>query len=451
MTAELFTVLVVFSLSVTSFVKGNQEIFNAFHLALTILSTLLAIIDAFFSLKECKSCKACAQLVRGTKSDSNENDCPEEKETCCKKCTSACKTFSDFARILLTEILLYPLLVCDLFEVITGDGYNGESVTDRVSFSLFILSSLSLILYVYIARILILIGTIYNVHKQRQPIVKEADVCQQHKYDKSIANGALYFQVFFFIHTLGQMIAQVIMLVAIGAKIEHTNKEFNNDCRPLQTVCVSPTLWYMLVAGWIMPICGFLTFFIVTYYWVQQFPIGLCIDFVRIMQMPGVDDLLYAEEHFKKSNANTEKKIEAVAARLVANFVRIDKLETQFNDMRNKGASKKIFYPFESPVLIILCLIYALLQLGFIICAAIADTGPSEVLNGGGWIYFYIIAIIMGIIANLYTFTVAAFWGAIIIGVIVMITALIACLVLCCFLAMLGSCESSSNSNRRNY
>ena len=167
--------------------------------------------------------------------------------------------------------------------------------------------------------------------------------------------------------------------------------------------------------------------------------------------MPGVDDLLYAEEHFKKSNANTEKKIEAVAARLVANFVRIDKLETQFNDMRNKGASKKIFYPFESPVLIILCLIYALLQLGFIICAAIADTGPSEVLNGGGWIYFYIIAIIMGIIANLYTFTVAAFWGAIIIGVIVMITALIACLVLCCFLAMLGSCESSSNSNRRNY
>lgn len=99
----------------------------------------------------------------------------------------------------------------------------------------------------------------------------------------------------------------------------------------------------MLAAGWIMPICGFLTFFIVTYYWVQQFPIGLCIDFVRIMEMPGVDDLLYAEEHFKKGAKDSDKKTESLAARLVANFVRIDKLEKQFNDMRNIGASKKFF------------------------------------------------------------------------------------------------------------
>ena len=236
------------------------------------------------------------------------------------------------------------------------------------------------------------------------------------------------------------------MLVAIGAKIKHTNKEINIDCRPWQSVCASPTLWYMLVIGWIMPICGFLTFFIVTYYWVQQFPIGLCIDFVRIMEMPGVDDLLYAEEHFKKS---TNKKTEALAARLVANFVRIDKLETQFDSMRNTGTSKKFFYPFESPVLIILCLVYALLQLGFIICAAVADTGPSEVLNGGGWFNFYIVAIIVGIITNLYTFAVAALWGVIIVGVLMMIASLIACLLLCCFLFMLGG--SNSNNNRNNY
>ena len=52
--------------------------------------------------------------------------------------------------------------------------------------------------------------------------------------------------------------------------------------------------------------------------------------------------------------------------------------------MRNVAMYRKFFYPFESPVLIILCLVYALLQLGFIICAALADTGPTEVLNGGG-------------------------------------------------------------------
>ena len=278
--AEFLTVLTACALSITSFIKGNRESFNIFHLALTCLSTILVFIDAFLTLKECKSCKACKRLIQGIENDVTEEELPKDKQTCCYKCKSTCKTFSDFARILLAEIILYPLLVCDLFELTTGDGYKGESVEDRVSFALFILSSISLILYVYIARILILIGTIYNVHKQRQPIIKEAEVCQQHKYDKSIAKGALYFQGFFFIHTLGQMIAQVMMLVAIGAKIEHANKEVNLDCKPWQAVCASPTLWYMLAAGWIMPICGFLTFFIVTYYWVQQFPIGLCIDFV---------------------------------------------------------------------------------------------------------------------------------------------------------------------------
>lgn len=248
------TVLTACALSITSFVKGNRDSFNIFHLALTSLSTVLASVDAFLTLKECKSCKACKRLVQGTENDNVEEEPPKDEQTCCYKCKSTCKMFSDFARILLAEIILYPLLVCDLFELITGDGYRGESVEDRVSFALFILSSISLILYVYIAHILILIGTIYNVHKQRQPIVKEAEVRQQHKYDRSIAKGALYFQGFFFIHTLGQMIAQVMMLVAIGAKIEHANKEVNLDCKPWQSVCASPSLWYMLAAGWIMPI-----------------------------------------------------------------------------------------------------------------------------------------------------------------------------------------------------
>ena len=64
--AELLTVLAAFVLSVTSFVKGDREVFNSFHLALTILSTVLAAIDAVFSLKECKSCKAYKKLIQGT-------------------------------------------------------------------------------------------------------------------------------------------------------------------------------------------------------------------------------------------------------------------------------------------------------------------------------------------------------------------------------------------------
>ena len=91
-------------------------------------------------------------------------------------------------------------------------------------------------------------------------------------------------------------------------------------------------------------------------------------------------------------------------------------------------------YQFESPVLTIHYLIYDLLQLGFIICTVVADTGSSEVLNGGGWLNFYITAITIGIIANLYTFTVIAFWGTIITGMTITIASLVACLLICCFL-----------------
>ena len=69
--------------------------------------------------------------------------------------------------ILFAEIILYPLLVGDHFELIItdGDGYRGEKVKHYVSFDLFILSS-SLILYIRLhclhsyIHIYILIGTI---------------------------------------------------------------------------------------------------------------------------------------------------------------------------------------------------------------------------------------------------------------------------------------------------
>ena len=255
--AEFLTILAALLLSILSFVKGNREIFNSLHLAIIILSTVLALLDTAFLLKDlvCKSSKACKYCVQN-KSTGDSHD--TTAETCqCKKCLKGCKNISDFLRVLFTELLLYPLLICDLFEFIIGDGYEGEKVEDRISFALFILSLLALVLYVYFARILILIGMIYNVHKQRQPFVQETVVRQRYSYDGTIAKGALYFQGFFFIHVLGQMIAQLMMLVAIGAKIEHNNKEVNLDCKPWQTVCVSPTLWYMIVAGYIMSICGF--------------------------------------------------------------------------------------------------------------------------------------------------------------------------------------------------
>ena len=76
--------------------------------------------------------------------------------------------------------------------------------------------------------------------------------------------------------------------------------------------------------------------------------------------------------------------------------------------------------------MVTVCMIYALLQLAFILSAGLVntDTGHSfgdgnytyfenveiRLLGGGNWTYFYVCAVIIGFIANMYVFTVALFW-----------------------------------------
>ena len=175
----------------------------------------------------------------------------------------------------------------------------------------------------------------------------------------------------------------------------------------------------------------------------QEFPISLCIDFIKILQLPGVDDMLYME--FAKKDT---KEVEMMV-KFVAEFVQIDKLSTQYRILRNTNILDKFIYPFKSPILVILCLAYAGCQLAFVVCAAIAmdETGQiaGQILNGGGWIIYYIIAVAVGVITNFYVFAVAAFWIIVVAAVIALILAIIGLL---CFCACIGS--SSSTSHQRN-
>lgn len=71
-------------------------------------------------------------------------------------------------RILVNK-LFYPLFICDIIEFIVDKGYefraeNGEDVSNLF---LFFHSSISLVFYVYILRLILLISMIYHLHKKR--------------------------------------------------------------------------------------------------------------------------------------------------------------------------------------------------------------------------------------------------------------------------------------------
>ena len=433
---ELITVLIAFALSAATFTSGKNEVFNILHLALTIVGTVLAVTDAVFSLSGCKICKGCIACCcpkegRGEHGEKNGADKVEllsdsegeergnREAGGCRKCLNTTKTKLDFVRMIFTEVLLYPLLICDIFELITGQPYKFQSVIDGLSVVLFGISTVSLVLYVYIVRLAILAGVIFYTHKERRPKKSQQQRHGTLAFDYSISKSALYFQGYFFYHVLMQMIAQILMIVAISFKIEYENRHlFNSTSMTMNmentangnstdmnmdgSIRVSMSLWYILVGGYILPILGFFTFFIVTYFWVQQFPIGLCIDLLSLLQMPGMENITNFRESTKESKGKMDK---------ILHFIGINDLKRDFSDLRKRSwFFDKFAYPFQNPVLVILCMCYTALQFAFVVFAF-----PEEI---GIWALVYVISVFLGGVANMYVFVVTFLWSILAFGVI---------------------------------
>ena len=517
--AELLLVLIALSLSITSSSLGKNKIFNILHLVLTILGSVLAIIDGVILLYGCSLFKLCGAVCEHDKEETvndqlrehllDERD-PEdtsnsESKGGCKQCINSTRNMFDISRMIVSELIFYPLLICDIFEVITGKVYQfNNKEKDIISFILIIVSLILVLIFVYIVRIVIVVAANYHSQKRRD----EAE-------DHNIRKSAFYFQGYFIFHVIAQMVAQILMIIAIGAVIYQENEQRMNDMQNstrmnhLQnetllfngsginemqienlslyiengsgiydmiimienisnstgdvSIQISNCLWYMLVAGYILPIYGLLTFFIVMYFWVQEFPIGICIDVLSIFKRRDIDDTL----EFKATVKEVREKLDKINK-----YIHLSELKKQFKGLQNTAWFNKFSYPFQSPQMVILCLIYAYLQLSFVIIAGInsgalkssddgseagsdagSDTNSISYLNGTGIIYGYsfvafsVFAIIVGIIANIYVFAVALVWSVIIVSILALIATLIFFLICCCIFCV---CISSDNNRRHS-
>ena len=443
---ELVAILIALGLSAASFSLGSQQnelrIFNSIHLALAAFSTLLAIIDAITNLSQCRSCKQCKQKCCNQNAGTGQRR-TRDPESSCRKCANGCSTVSDTVRMLATELLIYPLLVCDMFEFIIAKPWKNPEPVDIIGMLLFVFSLIALVLYVYVIRVVILGYLIKYVHKLRKPRRDDQAYWDKCGYDPSISNSAVKFQAYFFLHIVGQMIGQILTLIAIGAKIQYDNRSCGDVDVDNCTIRISSFLWFMIASGYVLPVCGVLTFFIVTYYWVQEFPVGLCLDILSLLQMPDINTIFYPNE--------TKQSIQKKAVNLAHNLNK-PTLKQHFNNIHNKAVSDKVFFPFRSPVLVVLSIIYGAFQFAFILCATLAvdDSGQTitVVLNGGGWVIFYGLSVAFGVVANLYVFAIAAVWVTIIAGIIALIALIIGGLLLCFFMA---ACVSGDSNSRRTY
>ncbi len=408
---DFIIMIIGLCISGATFSLEHNSVFNILYLSLSCVSNLLAIVDIVCVLKQCNSCRACC----GRKKGLDKEDDAGSKNGCCSRFKDA----SDIARMVLSEMLIYPLLICSIFTLTTGRGYEGRTHLALFGFfGLYVLSCFSLVFYNYFIRSLVLVGIIKGVKEVRTPskeMLKKLD-----NYDPSIARSALCYLIFFSVYALLQMVVQVFTIVAVGAKIWYENYDpaltgedtyTGNISYPETvfdpTIHASGHLIFMIVAGYVSPFLGFLGFFVVTYYWSQEFPIGLCIDLISIWKSGGKDDVLDIKNNFMVRKEVVQKTVDQ--------FFRMETLVDDFKRLRDVSFFSKFTYPFRSPFLVVFCVGYGLLQATFAICAALTydEMGTLDVyiLDGGtGWVNYYIVACTIGAIANFYVLLVAAVW-----------------------------------------
>jgi len=249
----------------------------------------------------------------------------------------------------------------------------------------------------------------------------------------------VYFLVYFLVYITLQMTVQAFMIVATGREIYEENLHFHNassysnqstenptSCLPVK---VSVYLWCMIVMTYLLPVVGLLMFFLIGYYWVEEFfitvYIQICENLKSIAKSPGIDTIFQIKEKADKMNQSFSKILSM-----------LPRVEEDFEHFKRVPWCTKFGRPFKSPALVIACITFLLLNCLFIsFSSGIATISPfvllATLLDSTGWTLVYLAGSVFGIAANAYTFLVAIVWLIIIEIIIFLICALWPC---CCYI-----------------
>ena len=356
---ELAVTIAAFVLSCLEFNVGKVQTPNdKYTLAAFVLSTvnlILALIDWFLYFFQAGSCASCVnKLIKKAiglckKKEKAEEAGEEEDDRCCKllsrKTIERLNNWFELSRNILSELLIYPLLMCDLIGFIYFRGYSRQNLSQtsgRNDFSLFIIGQLYLVIAVYIMRTFMIVTTLFILN--RMPV----DFSGSRKdYISLIMN--------FGIHAIFQIVIHFTIIIAISFKMDH---EFMHG----SDVQFSPFLWYMIVSGWFLPLVGIAAFFLVNYYWVQEFSVAFFIDMMSMLQGEGFAEVVFGGEGVE---ASKEKAMDFV------DKIQLVDSKNQFNDLKkNKDNtfSTKILFPLKMPVVAGMAFLYDILFLSFIAC-----------------------------------------------------------------------------------
>ena len=382
----LFTGLGLSIYDITTTDSESVALYSWIELGFASLGCLLATVDAVASLWPCQVCCNAFGNV-------------------CDRCHFL-KSCLNTGRILLTELIITPLIICDLFGLFIEQDYNCENENQCVKFAHFVLDVVGAIAFLYVVRIFVLVATVKSIYKIQSP--KEGSEEKESVPTRpQVEKRAFKFTVFLVIHTALQLLAHFIMIVAIGAQIRYENNHLY-----IQSVsscpgnyCISGFLIYMSTAACILPILGLFSYFVYTNFWFQECPISVLVDFLQVIVAPGGKDII----EMKKN-----KKIDETPLLKIINSIS-NNVQNDFNGLVQTSLATKMWYPFRYSTCVAFCLFYAACQLAFYIAAGFGYVSVSHIADSQWLFGFTIFGGVYLLLINIYVFIIAAYWFTIIV------------------------------------
>ena len=343
--------------------KDGSKVFNVVYLVLTIISIILATIDCFLYFVQMGSCAECLKIchskLKKRREDSElellEGDYDDNKG-CCRMSKERKEKFNayfELVRNLVSEALLYPLLICDLFDFIVGGVFRNVNSDDHLNFTLFVVGSLYLILSVYIMRMFLIVGVVLSL--SRLPSMPNSSGSQG-------SNIRLLKQ--FSIHIMFQIIMHALLIVSVALKIRHENPNFGEQ----ETIFASSFLWIMVVLGGFLPLVGILTFFVSNYYYMREFTISFWIEMMAMLQAPSFTDVVFPPEDGQSTGE------------LALEFVKdseLKKVQKQFERYKSPSWFTKFLFPIRLPFLITTGSLFVLGVFGFLVSLVLTQNPIS--------------------------------------------------------------------------
>ena len=245
-------------------VVDKETVVDYVDLGLSSFACVLAFLDlvVIIYFHRCRLARDACEKCRGAADDAEMQPLiPQQGAAAVDEgddglCSYMLRKYVDVLRMLLYDILVYLITICSMFRMIWSILHDHDNVIQSIS--IFAGQTLVSVITIYGIRIFVIARIIFLIQKARK--------------NGPMVNSGRWFHFHFFLHIVGQMVSQVVMVIFIGVKFYYENLQ------PAGTVKVSFYLWYMVISGSFITFLGVFTYRIGNYYSVTEYPIKFFFD-----------------------------------------------------------------------------------------------------------------------------------------------------------------------------